>query len=142
MDECVHIFPAPITASAGTAGAESVPTRGVGKIQVIAGSVLLGVGVEIIIKVNAIDVVAADDIHDDSQGVVLDAFLTRIKPELTSVPTNQFRMGAADVIRGDSGPGAQVTRAKRIKPGVQFQAAFMGFFDSERERVIERLRWL
>src|SRR5260221_13890104 len=51
-------------------------------------------------------------------------------------------MRFADVVRGQGGSRKRIPSPIRIKPGVQFQPAFVRFFYGERQRVIKWQRRL
>jgi len=50
--------------------------------------------------VDAVDIVAADDVHEDVDGVVEGLRLAGIEPEVIAVALDEIRMGLADVVGG------------------------------------------
>src|SRR5207249_4058386 len=126
LDERVDVFAPPILARNLAPGAEPPPARVVGKIQLFARAILFFVGIKIIVEVDAVYVVAPDDIHDDAQRVVLHRFLTGIEPEIFSVLADELRARLADMSGGDGRSCGRNARAIGVEPGVQLETALVG----------------
>ena len=85
---------------------------------------------------NAINVVTADHVHDDAQGIAPRAGVDRVEHQKIAGGADQFRMGVGDVILGRGGFVIPGTHAERIEPGVEFQAALVAFRDGESQGII------
>src|SRR5690606_19876616 len=73
LDEGVDVVAAPVGAFEGAAGRAVLgPTGVVVEGDLVPRVVGLGVRIEVVVEVDAVDVVAADDVEDDGDGDVLD----------------------------------------------------------------------
>ena len=112
-----------------------------GSVGVVGGGVVEddfatnGVGVEVVVDVDAVDVVAFGDVNHDLDGAVLNRFVRGVEPELAARRHEVLRMGFADV-GGSSRDFLIGAGAVGVEPGVNFKAAFVGFPDREVERVV------
>ena len=139
FNEPVNVLPAPVRACQPSAICDILsPTGFIGKIDCIPGSILLRIGIEIVIDVNAVDVVFAKNVQDHSQRKFLDLALARVHPQKLAIFSDEFGMRATDVVRGNGRNGFEVARAKGIEPGVQLQSAFVRLGNRERKRIIKR----
>ena len=99
----------------------------------------LEIWIEVVIEMDAVDVVAIDDIHDAVEHGAARLGNPGIDPRRFSVLTNPFRMGARHV-SGDRAP--KVVRRhgpEGIEPHMQLQSARMRLGDGERQRIIPRI---
>ena len=101
-DEEVDVLAPPVVAlKAATGVAVAFPAGPVGERDGRASGVFLRIGIKIIVEVNAIDVVTADDIKDDVEGMFLDFAFAGIEPEAFGVGLDEWRAPLADVVGGD-----------------------------------------
>ena len=85
-DEEVDVLAPPVVAlKTAAAIVVAFPTGPVGEREGRASGVFLRVGIKIIVEVNAIDVVAANDVEDNVEGVFLDFAFAGIEPEALGV---------------------------------------------------------
>ena len=135
-DEGVHICPPPVGFG------EIAACSSVGRVGFVVGEVgqaplLRRIGVEIIIEVDAGDVVAGYEVAHDGVDVAADFGRSGIHVEDGADPVGVLRKPAADVARcarvGDIGCGAV-----GIDPRMNFQTALAGFADKKGERVVAR----
>ncbi len=140
LHEPVHVPPAPVLPPEGTSRSHVLPeARPVRKLQDVAGRVSFGIGIEIVVEVNAIHVVPLHDVENDRKRVRRDVLLARIEPELFPVGLHEVRTAPRDVPR--RGPRQRRRRASpiRIEPGVELHPARVRFGDREGERIPEGL---
>lgn len=98
------------------------------------------VGVEVVVDVHAVDVVAAQHVGDDGQRVRGGAGLGRVEPELVAVAPHQRRLRHRHVRRHVGRLRRGMARAVGVEPGVQLEPAPVRLGDPERQRVPRRLR--
>ena len=104
----------------------------VGELGFLAGR---RVGVEVVVDVDAVDVVAAGDVGDDADGVGADAGITKIHPKLAAVSADSVGEAAGDVV-GGVGFARGGGGSEGVEPGVELEAAAVGFGDGEGERIV------
>lgn len=98
----VDVFPTPIGLTEFAAGAMvAIPTAVVRERDRCAETRFFGVGVEVVVDVDAIDVVAADDVGDDLHGLVAGLGESWVKPEEFSVVDHEIGLGPTDVLGGN-----------------------------------------
>ena len=136
FDEAVDVVAAPVVAGELAAAVTvALPTGLVGEVDGFAGGVLDLVGVEVIVEVDAVDVVAAEDVEDDAEGVFGGVVFAGVEPELFAVGADEAWLGAADMVGGDFRFGGIVAGAEGVEPGVEFQAAGVGLGDGKSKRI-------
>ncbi len=91
--------------------------------------------VEVIVEMDAVDVVAPEDVKDDLQGALRGLRLARIEPEHLAVALHEIGARLADVIGRFLEPRVEAG-AVRVEPGVQLEPAPVGLVDPEAERVV------
>src|SRR5262245_9500706 len=91
---------------------------------------------------DAIHVVTPNDIQNHLEQMLLHALFSGVQPTLASVTSNPGWMRIDDMVRRYRPPYCGIAGAIRIKPGMQFQTAFVRFLNRERERIIEWKRRL
>lgn len=96
----------------------------------------LGVRVEVIVHVHAVDVVAPHHVAHGRDQLALRVGFTRIEPQLRAVRAHELGPPRRDMRRRQRGDRGGVPRAERIEPGVQLQPARVGRGDRERQRVV------
>ena len=133
LDEVVDVFASPVIfvealAVLGVAG-------GVGEIDLLLVFVENWVGVEVVVDVDAVDVVALDDVDHDVQGSLLDGGFAWIHPEEFSVLLDDCGVGFAEVVVSETVLLGGVEGAVGVEPAVQFDAVFVAFGDHEFEGV-------
>ena len=140
FDQLVHVRPAPVVLRELSArGDVLVVSLGVGKVDPLAGRVVLGIRIEVVVDVHAIDVVALDDVHDRAQRAATHFWVARIHPEEPAVLPNELRIGLRDV-RARDRRVAIVRCPVGIEPRVQLEPTLVRLLDRERQRVPRRLR--
>ncbi len=115
----------------------ALPTALVQRIKRGLRDILFGIGIKIIVDVNAIDIVTAQHVEHDVERVPLHAGIGRILPEVLAVAPHPFGTRHADMIGRGGGFRARDPRAKRIEPGVQLQSAPVGLRHGEGQRIVE-----
>src|SRR4051812_42947239 len=91
LNEFVDVLAPPFVAGEFTAGFEvTIPGEVIVEFAEDTGLKRFGVGIEIIVEVYAIDVVAADDVEDNLGDVILNALFAGIEPEQGTVTANPF----------------------------------------------------
>ena len=133
LDEVVDVFATPVVfvhsfAVLGVAG-------GVGEVDFLLVFVEDWVGVEVVVYVDAVDVVAFDDVDHDVEGALLDGGLAWVHPEVGSVLFDHCGVGFAEVVVGDGVLLGWVLGAVGVEPAVQFDAVFVAFVHHEFEGV-------
>ena len=96
-----------------------------------------GVGVKVVVEMNAVHIVAAEDIADDCEEMLLDGGSTGIHPEEVADLFGMFGEAAAGV-GGVPGVFRVNGGAEGIEPGVDFEATFVAFVDEGLERIEAR----
>lgn len=94
-----------------------------------------GVGVKIVINMDAIDVVAFDDIHDDLERALAGKRGSRIHAEVLFVGPNDGWVGAGDVVARRR-EGFVRRSAEGVKPCVDLDASGVCLLDAEGEWVV------
>ena len=136
FDEIIDVHPAPVFAV--HVSLKCFPAGFIGKRRAVGG----GVGVEVVVDVDAIHIVTTGDIEDDLQRMGGSGRFGGVQPLVAIVAAHELRMGAADVPGGGGALGGFVAGAIGVKPRVQFHAAPMGLTNGVGERIPERLRRL
>src|SRR5688500_5046574 len=99
VDQAVDVLTAPVIPSQPSTGiAVPAVTRGVWEVDCIPALVSFLVWIEIVVDVNAIDVVALDDVEHDLGGAPPNRRLPRIHPEVPAIPLHELRISPADVV--------------------------------------------
>lgn len=139
VDEGVDVLAPPVVAFQPPAGAlVTKPAAVVGEAQLHARR---RVRIEIIVEMDAIDVVTADDVEDDLDGVVACVRFPGIEPRVAAVLADELGLLAGDMVGRHGGVGLQ-PGAEGIEPGVEFQSMRMGLAHREGQRIPEGLRSL
>ena len=119
----------------------------VGRVALVVGErdqrpvpVSFLVGIEVVVDVHAIHVVAAHDILDDAERLLDHGGLTRIHPQVAAVALHECWTCRCDVCRVERAPVAGMTRAVRIEPCMQLDAARMCLAHHEGQRIPRRQR--
>ena len=123
-DECVDVGTAPL----GSAG-EARPVGGEGR-TVAERRTRPGIGIEVVVDVDAVDVVTACDVEHDGNGLGANFRDAWVHPFVDSISHGSSWKFFEDVV-GGRGMFVASEGAVRIKPSVKFDAPFVGFFDSE-----------
>ena len=79
---------------------------------------------------NSIDVVSPDDVHHDTQRIVLHIFFAWIEPEIFSISMDELGAAFGYVRSGRGRFGGEMARPVWIEPCMQLQPALMGFFEA------------
>jgi hypothetical protein len=125
----------------------ALPRGFVGEIDLLARRILRRarrqrlrqrIGIEIIIDVHAIHVVAADDITDDGERALGGDGLAGVHPEHVAVFLHDVGVRQADVVGREGGFGLGVAGAVGVDPDVQLEAAPVRLLDPDGERVVAR----
>jgi hypothetical protein len=133
LDEVVDVFATPVVfahsfAVLGVAG-------GVGEVDFFLVFVEDWVWVEVVVNVDAVDVVAFDDVDHDVEGALLNGGLTWVHPEEGSVFFDHAGVGFAEVVVGDGVLLGGVEGAVGVEPAVELDAVFVALFGDELEGV-------
>ena len=128
FDEVVDIGASPIATVSPVA--IFCPSGSVGKF---GGA--FGVGVKVVIDMDAIDGVAANDIEDDIENIASGGGNSWIEPKLAGVVTNPFGVKAGDVV-GSEGVFGVDGGAEGIEPSVELETSGVGGMDGEREGIV------
>ncbi len=112
-----------------------VPAEGLG---VGEGLVLLGIGVEVVVHVDAVDVVAVEQVFGDAEGVVAGLGLARVEPEVGAVRAHEVGALVGDVQRRVASDALGVPDAEGVDPGVDIEARVVGGLEPDLERVVGR----
>lgn len=94
-----------------------------------------GVGVEVVIDMDPVDIIAFDDIHDNGEGALSGEGGGGVHPAVVFEGAYDGGVGAGDVVPG-GGDVFVREGAKWIEPGVDFDAAGMGLGDAVGERIV------
>lgn len=96
---------------------------------------VLRVGVKIIVEVNAVDVVAVDDVEDDVEDFLLSNFAGGIDPGQGAELDHEFGILAGNmlVVGGNVAAGKG---AERVEPRVELEAACVSGLDGEGEGIV------
>src|SRR5882724_3385411 len=141
MDQAVDIGAAPIiTRQSSTRSYVLPPARRVRKLNRPSAPVLLFVGIEVVVDVNTIDVVAANDVEYHVDRTLSHGRLARIHPQHAPIPLYKLRVGATDVIGGRRRFSRRMASAIRIEPRVELETALVGLGDSELEWIVPWIR--
>src|SRR5690606_35375275 len=128
----VDVLAPPVTAPESTTrGTVARVARGVGEVELAAVRPALAVGREVVVDVNAVDVVPANNIRDDLHAALADRILARIHPQVAVVALHEIRFRTTDVRRGDRSGIRRMPRAVRIEPRMQLEAARMRLANRE-----------
>ena len=121
-DEDVYLISSPVTDGSEAAGIVGV--------ELLVGDDLTGsgVGIEVVVHVNAIYIIAADDVIDDLADIVPVLLQCRIEDILSVVRKHALGMCDGNMIRGQ-GCRCLCLGSIRIDPRVQFHASLMALFD-------------
>jgi len=134
LDEDIDIFPAPALLFRS---GESPVIQGKG--VVIGEGFLGGIGIEIVIHVDAVDVVTADDIADDGGHMRPGGRDSGVHDQFVAITEDPLGM-VEDRMVSCQGFGSVLGYPVGIEPGVQFHVSFMGFLDPELQGIPERRR--
>ena len=130
FDEIVDVHPAPVFAV--HVALKCFPAGFIWKRRAVGG----GVGVEVVVDVDAIHIVTTGDIEDDLQRMGSSGRFGGVQPLVAIVAAHELRMGAADVPVGGGAFGGFVAGAVGVEPRVQLEPAKMRFGDPEGQGVI------
>ena len=111
-DESVHVLAPPVVAAQFPPTPNFFQLASSGKSSSLPPSDSL-YGIEIIVEVNAIHVVALDDVHDDAQRIILHFLFAGIEPEIFAVAPDECGSGFADVVRRDWRLGVRMSARDR-----------------------------
>ena len=128
FDEVVDIGAAPIATVATVA--IFCPSGIVGKF---CGA--FWIRVKVVVDMNAIDGVTANDIEDDIENIASGGGNPWIEPKLASVVANPFGVKAGDVV-GSEGVFGVDGGAEGIEPSVELETSGVGGIDGEREGIV------
>ena len=88
----VHVPATPVVAGERASASPVTLVRGgVGEVD-CAAAVRLGIGIEVVVHVHAVDVVAAHDVEDDPRGAAAHGRVARIQPEERAVLADELGM--------------------------------------------------
>ena len=137
----VHILAAPIVTRQHATGALiALEATIVGEVHKPPAAVAFLVGIEVVVNVYAVDVIARDDIEDDANGVLTHGQLTWIHPLLTPVLAHQRRTREGHMAARMGAFGARMPRAVWVEPGVQLEAALVRFIHGKAQWIPPRIR--
>ena len=138
FDKGIDVEAAPIAPGKFSAGLlVSLPHHVVRKIgRLVAPG---GIGIEVVVQVDAINVIATDHIHNHAQGIAARAGVGRVEHDHLASGADQFGMGVGHEVPGGGGFVIARAHAEGIEPGVEFQAAPVAFGDGESQGIIIRL---
>ena len=130
LDEHVDVVPAPVT--------DVLEPLAVRLERGAVGERLAGqrIGVEVVVQVHAVDVVAVHDVQDDLRGQVAYLRQARVEPQRAAVAVYPVRVQPRLAARGELLAVGLRAGAVGIEPGVEFQPAFVRLGDEEGQRVI------
>lgn len=97
-----------------------------------------GIGIEIIVDVNSVDVIAASDISKDGEDVFDGSRIPGIEPEEFIVADEEFRVCSGNVRVG--GLCGTDESAAGVEPCVEFDSSLVSFLDPDSEGIPGRLR--
>ena len=112
MDKCIHIIPAPV-----------IQVFEIGPIFIKSfiiskGLISLGIGIKVIIKMNPINVIVPDNIHNDTNNILTNFRQARIEELFTSISKEPLWFLLGNVIC----TGVGINKIKgcpiRIEPGM------------------------
>ena len=128
LDEDIDIVAAPV-GNGGKLASVAVVGGLVGD-----GDARHGIGIEVVVDMEAIDVIAADDIADDAEDVVAVLALAGVEDLESVIVEDALGMGHGDVVDGQL---ARVLRLRTIgiDPGVELHAAAVTLVDHPLQRV-------
>ena len=106
------------------------------EVQLIALRGLLGIGVEVVVNVEAIHRIALQHIAKDSQRVLRRAGLARVYPQLLAIALDPARLRTRQMLRAFGALRIELARAVGIEPSVEFDSRAMRLFDPVRQRVV------
>src|SRR3712207_9036475 len=110
---------------------------GVTGVQTCALPIFHHVGVEVVVGVDGVDVVAAHDVGDDAHRVVVHVRLARVHPDVAGVDADQVAAGAGQVGGGGTRRGGRRgAGAARVDPGVEPAPARARLGAAEAQRVV------
>src|SRR5690625_5115834 len=136
FNEIIYVLSSPIASGEIATGfLIFFPRAIVGKIGTAS---IRSIRIKVVIDVNAIDIVTFGDVENHIEGHPFCLLFCRIGPEKIAVLADNFGMRLADMIFGNLAFGASVARAIWIEPSVEFEYAFVGFFDNKCERIVIR----
>src|SRR6185503_6779497 len=95
--------------------------------------------IEVVVDVDAVDVVSLGDVHDGPHRTASDVGVARIHPQKSIVAPDRRGILLRDVRRRERGV-SRVRGAIRIEPRVQLEPALVRLLDREREWIPRRLR--
>ena len=140
VNQTVDVGPAPIIPRKCSAGSEIFPPAvRVGELNGPSAPVLLLVRVEIVIDVNAIDVVPLDDVEHHADRLVANLRLSRIHPQHASISLHQLGVRDADMIWRWRRSRRRMTRAIGVEPRMQLEPTPVGFGHRKFERIVPRV---
>ena len=101
VDEQVDILPPPVVARERTTlGSVALPAAIVGKGDGLAAAAL-GIGIEVVVEVDAIDVIALHDVEHHADGALAYGGLAGIHPQRLAVALHQLRALPAEVVASE-----------------------------------------
>jgi len=77
-----------------------------------------------------------DDVQDHAQGVIAGAGIGGIEHQIAAGGADEFGMGAGDMSGGPGGFKGGEAGTEGIDPGVELEAAFVGFGDGKSQGII------
>ncbi len=134
-NEIIYAFSSPVTFVELATGLEiSGIELGIGEIDFlfILGN---GVGVEVVVDVDAVDVVFGGDFHKYVVGSILDGLGGGNHPFVSTVGGGKIGVGRNYAVGAYGAFLGRVECSVGVEPGVDFDAAPMGFGDGEFEGV-------
>ncbi len=140
LDKAVHVLAPPVVAPERLAGGLRPGVRvGVGELDPPAVPVD-GVRVEVVVEVDPVDVVAADDVEDHVERVVGGVGLAGVEPHVVAVGPDEVGPLARDVGHVAGAVAGRVPGAVRVDPRVELEPARVRLVNGELERVVPRIR--
>ena len=157
LDELVHVLPPPVGTGEFAAGRKvTLPRGAIGEFEILRGrsgarigergGVGLGgpavgdrIRIKVIVEVDAIEVVVADDFAHDIERAFLGHGFTGVHPHQLAVSFNHAGVRLREMARVEFGNRALVAGAVGIEPRVQLKAPTVRGGDPLAQRIVERL---
>ena len=125
LDEVVHIAPPPLVtlglAAAHACGPVALEAVFIGEGQIATISTLDRIGIEVVVDVHTVQVIALHHVGDHLQAVLLHLGLAGVEPHHVAITVHPGRVAARHVLRMQRPTGRWMACPIGVEPGVQFQ---------------------